>query len=170
MHPTMPSGRVLAGLVVLWAASAVLTVTVLEWTRPPSQLPSVISRVPRTAEQTQPDSIPALDLSPVGRGAYLLDGPTLVGVGLDSASAEQARRTAKQEGFHWLPRSVGGVHVYDPATRMELRLRRYEFPQGYVLLAPAQMPARIAGRLDMRALRQQLAAYRGGWMGRQTPS
>ena len=100
----------------------------------------------------------------------MLDGPTLVGVGLDSASAEQARRAAGREGFHWLPRTVGGVHVYDPANRLELRLPKNEFPRGYVLLAPGQMPVMRAGPLELRDLRRQLASYRGSWMGRQTPS
>ena len=168
MHLTRPSWRLVAGLAVVGAAAALGTVALLQWVRPPSRLPSLTSRVPREEGLVAP--VPARDLSPLGRGAYLLDGPTLVGVGLDSASAEQARRAAGREGFHWLPRAAGGVHVYDPANRLELRLPKNRFPQGYVLLAPGRMPVMTAGPLELRDLRRQLASYRSSWMGRRTPS
>jgi hypothetical protein len=100
--------RLVAGLAVVGAAAALGTVALLEGIRPPSRLPSLTSRISDVGEEGLVPPVPARDLSPLGRGAYLLDGPTLVGVGLDSASAEQARRAAGQEGFHWLPRTVGG--------------------------------------------------------------
>ena len=170
MHLTTPSGRLVAGLVVVGAAAALGTVALLEWVRPASRLPPLTSRIPYVGEEGPVAAVPAPDLSPLGRGAYVLDGPTLVGVGLDSASAEQARRAAGWEGFHWLPRAVGGVHVYDPSNRLELRMPKNEFPRGYVLLAPGQMPVLTAGPLGLRELRRQLASYRSSWMGRQTPS
>ena len=170
MHLTRTSWRLVAGLAVVGAAAALGTVALIEWVRPPSPLPSLSARLPGVGEENLGSPVPTPDLSPLGRGAYLLDGPTLVGVGLDSASAEQARRAAGREGFHWLPRTGGGVHVYDPANRLELRLRKDKFPHGYVLLAPGQMPVMTAGPLGLRDLRRQLASYRSRWMGRQTPS
>ena len=169
MHLNRPSWSVLAGLGVLWAAAGLSAVALLERIHGPKQLPFSTSGVPRFAEESLLDSILALDLSPVGRGAYLLDGFTLVGVGLDSSGAEQGRRAAARAGFQWIPRGISGVHVYDPTNRLELRLRRDEFPQSYVLLAPGRMPMKRAGRLDARTLSEQLAAYRTSWMGRPTP-
>jgi hypothetical protein len=170
MHITRTSLRLVFGLAVVGAAATLGTVALLEGIRPPSRLLSLTSRLSDVGQEGLVPPVPARDLSPLGRGAYLLDGPTLVGVGLDSASAEQARRAAGQEGFHWLPRTVGGVHVYDPSNRLELRLPKNDFPRGYVLLAPGQMPVMRAGPLDLQDLRRQLASYRSSWMGRQAPS